>query len=362
MRLVPVESIRENEKLAKDIYDHNGKLLLKTELEITEPVKQKIKSLNIFSVYIVDEYSENLIKEVIEPELRQRVIKTVKDQFIKFNSIDEYNNDGKLKDNKEKFQSVLYVANQLVDEILSKHDVMLNLVDIKNMSDYIFQHSVNVAVISLIMGLKLNLHKFDLLDLCVGALLHDVGMIFVSKDIINKKDELSKREYDIVKKHPKVGYDYLNKNFQLPITSIFVTLQHHERIGGQGYPYGKVLDEISEFSKIVAIADEYDALTSDRPFRRAISPNEALEYIMGNGGIKFDYKLVKLFSSIVVPYPIGTEVKLTSDEIGIVNKVNFKLPLRPEVKIIKSKDKNRINKTVKLEKSIDIVISGVYYN
>lgn len=361
MRLVPVNSIIKNAKLAKDIYDDDGKLLLKAGVELNEPVINKIKKLNIFSVYIIDEYSENIIKEVIEPELRQKVIKIVKDQFVKFNVDDLYNKNSVHKDDNERFQSILYVANQLLDEILSKKEVMLNLVDIKSMNNYIFQHSINVAVISLIMGLKLNFHKFDLMDLCVGALLHDIGMIFVPKDIVNKKDELSSREYNVVKEHPKIGYEYLNESFEISITSILVVLQHHERTGGQGYPYGKNIDEISKFSKIVAIADEYDALTSDRPFRRAISPNEALEYIMGNGGIRFDYNLVKVFSSIVVPYPVGTEVKLTNDEIGIVSKVNFKLPLRPEIKIINSEDKKRINKIVKLEKSIDIVIREIYY-
>lgn len=334
MRLVPIQCVKENFKLARDIYDNDGKLLLKSGTTLKNSVIKKVKNLNIFSMYVIDEYSENIIEELIGPEIRQKAIKAIKDNYgmLVEGSSKESNNITDIKE--EEFQSIVYTARQLVEEILSRKDVMLNVVDIKNLSNYVYQHSVNVAIISLIIGIKLDLHKFDLLDLCVGALLHDFGMVFVPREILKKEDNLNNDEYEIVKKHARMGYEYLSESFEIPLSSILVSLQHHEKIGGQGYPNGVPGDNISKFAKIVAIADTYDALTSDRPYRKAMSPNEALEYIMANGGIQFDYKLVKLFSNVVVPYPKGTMVKLTNNEVGIVSKLDHNVPLRDRKSVV----------------------------
>lgn len=361
MRLVPIQCVKENDKLAKDIYDNDGKLLLKSGMILRDSVIKKIKSLNIYSVYIIDQYSDNIIEEIIAPAIRQKAIKAIKEQYSGLGNSDDTNRKFDYKNSEEEYQSILYIANQLIGEILSKKDVMLNLVDIKSLSNYLFEHSINVAIISLIMGIKLNLHKFDLLDLCVGAILHDFGMVFVPKRILDKEENLTEEEYKVVTNHTKIGYKYLTESCEIALSSILIALQHHERIGGQGYPEAENGSSISKFAKIVAIADTYDALTSDRPYRVAKSPNEALEYIMGNGGILFDYKLVQLFSKIVVPYPKGTIVKLTNDEIGIVEKVSLNTPLRPQLKILYSKNESRINKVIILEKEIDIVIKGLHY-
>jgi HD-GYP domain-containing protein (c-di-GMP phosphodiesterase class II) len=361
MRLVPIQCVKENFKLARDIYDNNGKMLLKSGTILKDAVIKKIENLNIFSLYVIDEYSENIIEEVIGPEIRRKTIGTIKDVYGSLIENSDTSLNYSSNSAEDEFQSILYIAKELVDEILSRKEIMLNLVDIKSISNYMYQHSVNVAIISLIMGIKLNLHKFDLLDLGVGALLHDFGTVFIPEEILNKKDKLNEQEYEIVKKHTTIGYDFLGKSFQIPLSSTLVSLQHHERIGGQGYPEGKDGDNISKFAKIVAIADTYDALTSDRPYRKAMSPNEALEYIMANGGIEFDYNLVKVFLKTVIPYPEGTIVRLTNGEIAIVKKVNLNTPLRPELKILESKDKERINKNINLEKNIDIVIRAIHY-
>lgn len=359
MRLVPIQCVKENFKLAKDIYDNDGKILLKAGTKLKNPVIKKIKNLNIFSLYVIDENSENIIEEIIKPEIRQRVIKTIKDIYGVSAQGYELNYMSKKKE--DEFESIAYIAKELIEEVFSRKEIMLNIVDIKNLNNYMYQHSVNVAVISLVIGIKLDLHKYDLLDLCVGALLHDFGMAFIPNEIITKDDKLAKDEYEVVKKHAKLGYDFLSESFEIPLSSLLVVLQHHEKIGGQGYPQGKDGSKISKFAKIVAIADVYDALTSDRHYRSALSPNEALEYIMANGGIEFDYNLVKVFSKSVIPYPQGTIIRLTNNEVGVVKAVNKNMPLRPEIEILESKDEDRIGRIIDLEKNIDIVVKGIYY-
>ncbi|AJA46203.1 HD-GYP hydrolase domain containing protein [Clostridium pasteurianum DSM 525 = ATCC 6013] len=360
MRLIPIQCVKENTRLAKSIYDNDGKVLLKKGSTLTGKIIKKIKELNIYSIYIFDEYSNKIIEEIIKPEIRQKAIMAIKKSFMNINPCDTHKKINYV-DKENEFNSILYIAKELIEEVLSKKDVMINLVDIKSKNNYIFQHSVNVAIISLIIGIKLNLHKFDLMDLCIGALLHDIGMIFVPVEILNKESELTKQEYDIVKQHTKKGYDFLRECFDISVTSIMVVLQHHEKIGGQGYPEGKSGDEISKFGKIVAIADTYDALTAHRPYRKAMSPNEALEYLMASGGIQFDYKYVQVFSQIVVPYPEGTLVNLTNGEKAIIEKISHNFPLRPKVKIIYSNDKKRINKIIELEKQLNIVIKDISY-
>lgn len=359
MRLVPIQCVKENYKLAKSIYDNDGKILLKKGAILKAVTIEKIKDIDIYSVYIFDEYSDKTIEEVIKPEIRQKAIMVIKKNFT---NIDSYNESQQLDyGDKEKFNSIAYIVQELIEDILSKGHIMINLVDIKSKSNYIFQHSINVSIISLIIGIKLNFHKFDLIDLCIGAMLHDIGMIFVPNNIVNKQSDLTYEEYEIVKQHTKKGYEYLRESFEIPITSILVSLQHHERTGGQGYPDGRAGDKISKFAKIVAIADTYDALTADRPFRKSMSPNEALEYLMASGGIQFDYKYIQAFSKIIVPYAEGTLVNLTNGEIGVVENINMKFPLRPNVKIVRSKNSKRIGKIIELEKELDIVIKNINY-
>lgn len=360
MRLVPLQCVKENSKLARDIYDGLGRTLLREGTVLTESILKRIKALKIFTICITDEYSDEIIDEVIKPEVRQKAINIVKEKFYSLEkSVSGYNIS--YNESEKEYESIAYMAKQLIEEILQNRDVVIDLVDIKSFDNYVFQHCINVAVISLVIGIKLNLHKFDLIDLCIGAMLHDIGKIFIPAEILNKKGKLTKEEFEIVKEHTTKGYSYLRESNSISITSMLVALQHHEKVCGQGYPYGKSGEGISKFAKIVAIADVYDALTSDRPYRQALSPNEALEYIMANGEIQFEFKFVQVFSKIVVPYYIGTLVRLSSGDIAVVRKINFDVPLRPQVEVVRSSNKKNIGNLIDLVREIGIVIEGVQY-
>lgn len=360
MRLVPIQCVKENSYLGRDLYDDNGKILLREGAVLTASILKKIESLQIYTIYITDEYSKDVFESVIKPEIRQKAIKIVRQ---KFNSLEKgiKGHDISYNESEKEFEAIACTAKELIEEILLNKDIILCLVDIKSFSNYTFQHSVNVAVISLLIGMKISLHKFDLIDLCVGAMLHDIGKVFIPKEILEKSSELTKEEFHILKQHTTKGYEYLRESNNIAITSTLVALQHHEKISGQGFPEERSGEKISKFAKIVAIADVYDTLTSEQYYRRAISPNEAFEYIMANGGIKFDYEFVQVFLKIVVPYAVGTLVKLSTGEIGLVSKINKDMPLRPEVKIIHSNKDNNINKYVNLVDNIGIVIKGVQY-
>ncbi|MBU3190133.1 HD-GYP domain-containing protein [Clostridium bowmanii] len=370
MRLVPIEFAKPGNYLAKTIFDNDGRILLREGVVLTEIFLIRIKRLRICSIYISDEYSEIIIEDVIKPELRQNAIKAIKETFYSFEKYNLYSNNINFnekkfaKENHAYFESIGSIARDIIDEIISKKNVMISLVDIKSMDNYTYQHSVNVAVISLVLGVQLQLNQNDLYTLCMGALIHDIGKVLIPIDIVLKPGPLTNEEFEIIKEHTTKGYDYLKGCLDISAPSRIVALQHHEKMNGCGYPENIKNKSINRFARIVAIADVYDALTSDRPYRKAMNPNDAVEYILSHGDTQFDYEMVKAFSKAVVPYPPGTLVRLSTGDIGVVTGIFPNFALRPQVKIIKkgtTVNTQEIGETVSLIKQLDIVIENIEF-
>lgn len=367
MRLVPIECIRENSLLGKNIYTSDGRCLLKAGVVLTDVLLKRIKELQIFSLYIIDEYSSYEIEDIIKPELRQKSIAVIKETFSDISRISSAQNFEKrnitqyTKHEKRYFKSINKIAEELLDNVLSNENVLLSLVDIKSMDNYTYSHCVNVSVISIVLGISLNLSKKHLTYLCIGALIHDIGKSFIPNEILQKPCNLTSEEFEIIKNHPQRGYDFSANFFNLSSHIKLIILQHHERFDGLGYPNRIGGDEISYLARIVTIADVYDALTSDRPYKRAMCPSDALEYLMCNSGTLFDYNMINVFCKIVIPFPQGTIVSLSNGDIGIVEETIPNFPLRPIVKIIKSDRKNEIGSKVNLIDTLSVVISKVQY-
>lgn len=366
MRLVPIECVRDECFLAKTIFDNNGRILLRDGVKLNSNLLKRVKQLGIFSIYITDEYSQKEIEDVIKPEIRQKSVKIIKDTFSNMQKYTSTVDSSKvsinaLKEKESYFASIKDVAEELLEDILSRKNIMINLVDIKSMDNYTYQHCVNVSVLALVIGTQLQLRRSELLDLCIGSLLHDIGKVLIPNEILNKNKALNCEEFEVIKTHSLKGYDYLKGSFEISPQSRIIVLQHHEKVDGSGYPERRTGDKITTLSKIVAIADVYDALTSDRPYRRAMSPNEAIEYLFASGGAHFDYKIIKTFSSAIVPYPEGTLVELSSGDIGVVEEIYPNYPLRPKIKIIKSSNESKVNVFIDLIKELDIVIKGLVY-
>jgi HD-GYP domain-containing protein (c-di-GMP phosphodiesterase class II) len=367
MRLVPIQYVKEGSFLAKTIYDDRGMVLLREGVKLTENYIKRVKLLGMFCMYINDQYSEKEVEDIIKPELRQKAIKTIKETFYSFekfnlNAGKNSTQDKKLIVEKQNyFQSIRELGKEITEELLGRKNVLINIVDIKSMDSYTYQHSVNVAVLSLVLGIQLELDKKKLYDLCLGALVHDIGKALIPIEILQKSGKLTEEENDIVKKHTEMGYDFLKGSVDVSASSRIIALEHHEREDGKGYPEKRKANEINELAKIVAVADVYDALTSDRPYRKAMSPNDAVEYIMANGQTQFDYEVVKAFSKSIVPYPEGTIVKLSNGEIAVVEEVYPNFTLRPKVKIINKKNEKGENLYRDLRNELEIVINGPQY-
>ena len=331
MRYIPTFCLQEGMLLGKSIYSKNGALLLKEGLIIKEQYISKVIELGIQGVYIEDHISKDIeIENVINDELRLETVRKIKDLYIE------------VEQGSDNIESSISTMNMLVedivDELMNSKHVIVNMIDIKLFDDYTFFHSVNVAILSIIMGIALDLNKEELKNLGMGALLHDIGKVFIHKDCLNKQGKLTDDEFEQMKKHPVEGYRHIRANFNIPLHASLGVLQHHEKYDGTGYPHQKAGTDISLFGRIIAIADVYDAITSERPYRKGILPSKAMEYIMGGSGYHFDFELISIFISKVAAYPVGTCVKLSNGMIGIVVENYSDASTRPKIRLIGKKN------------------------
>ena len=368
MRLVPIECVRDKSVAAKTIYDNNGNILVNKGVSLTSQVIRKLRELDIWSVYIEDKYSLSEIRDIIKPELRQKSITFIKEAFVNIekmvmnSSKDKYEDSLTKKNNIEYFKSLKNVAEEIVENIYSNEHILLSLVDIKSFDNYMYQHSINVAVISVSLGIALRLKKEELIALAEGALLHDIGKIYIPKDIYQKHDKLTAEERKLYNSHPIKGYEYVKKEFRVDDNVLKIIMQHHERVDGNGFPNKLKGHEISKFAKIISIANCYDYLTSDTVQTRAIPASDALEFIMAHINTLFDYEIVLMFSKILIAYPTGTIVKLSNGDIAVVESTPENYPLRPQVRIIKSNSQEKIGSKISLLDELSIVISNVEYD
>ncbi|GKX31070.1 HD family phosphohydrolase [Vallitalea longa] len=338
MRFVPVNGLMEGMYVGKSLYDKNSQLLLSKGSIIQKSYIDKIYEMGYQGLYVEDYISADIeVKDVISDELRRNTVRTVKNVFI------ETHDNKKTKKNSNNIDQTKCMITNIVDEILENKDTLVNLIDLKMFDDYTFYHCVNVAVLSIVLGTSVGLNKNNLYNLGLGAILHDIGKMFIDSSILNKKGKLTDEEYKFIQKHSEYGYNYLKETYEIPLSSYIGVLQHHERYDGTGYPLNRCKEDISLFGRIICIADVYDALTSTRPYREALLPSEAIEYIMANGGVMFDINLTKKFVKKVAPFPIGTCVELSNRYKGIVVENYEEACLRPKIKIIVDDNSKKVD-------------------
>ncbi|MBI9013064.1 MAG: HD-GYP domain-containing protein [Clostridiales bacterium] len=342
MRRIPLDHLQEGMKLGRTIYTEDGSILMREGTELNKDVGKKLRKYGYESIYVTDALSSESFDDMISSKLRVMSVKEVKNVFQSFdtyqrriNSISSTNLNVNKKIAYEASGKMSKLATDIVSDLMNKKHNEINMVDIKNSKGYLYQHSVNVAVLSIVFGMKLGLTQKKLQALAVGSLLHDIGFNFIDYDQIKGHAEDDIEIFDLVKDHPEKGYEYLKDNVDISAHVKQIVLQHHEWCNGEGYPYGLKSNEIAELSKIVAICDVYDNLTSDHLYRAAYEPQEAQEHMMVESVKRLDADLVKQFIKITIPYPVGTVVSLTNGELGVVEDVNLDYPLRPKVKVVK---------------------------
>jgi HD-GYP domain-containing protein (c-di-GMP phosphodiesterase class II) len=220
---------------------------------------------------------------------------------------------------------------KVIEELSAHSNLLIYLSDIRHKSDYLYAHCVDVGVFAVAIGMAMSLSRDEIYILGVGGLLHDYGKISIPHEIIEKDGPLAPDEFEQVKKHTLLGYNILLAETKVDCRIALMALQHHERPDGRGYPWGIANDKIHPLARIVAVADVYDALITDRVYRSRIPAHEALAIINAGAGTQFDSQVVAAVNKIVVPYYIGSAVKLDNGTAGAVLRINSQEPSRPVV-------------------------------
>jgi HD-GYP domain-containing protein (c-di-GMP phosphodiesterase class II) len=245
--------------------------------------------------------------------------------------------------------NVRRVVGTMIDSIFRNADALSSLTRLKGYDEYTFVHSVNVCVLCLTLGRRLEYSRFDLQTLGIGALLHDTGKIKVPPAILNKAGRLDEQEMEEMKRHPLYSVEVLESAGGVPEESKGVALQHHERWNGGGYLQGLRGDRIDRFGHVAALCDVYDAMTSDRCYAKGMPPHEAIRKIHASSGKDFHPDIVQTFIRCMGIYPVGTVVQLDTREIGVVTAVNKEKILRPRLTLLFRDVRTRLPRPVSVD-------------
>ncbi len=333
MRRIRTENLKPEMVVARPIIDSDSRILLSTGMHLTPKYIERLCELGIASIFVKDGLldDEVLVNDVVSERTRTETVKVIKSSFINLEKSSNLN-----------VHAVKNVVNNILDELLNNDNILIHLTDIRSFDDYTFAHSVNVCILSVITAITLGYSEARLKDLGVGALLHDIGKTKIDKDILNKPGDLTPEEFKEIKRHTEYGYDILRGYMEISLLSAHIAYQHHERWDGHGYPRGLSALDIHQYARIVAVADVYDALLADRPYRPAYNVNQALNILTRMVGSYLDFDCVIALKSNVAVYPLGSFVQLTTGDICIVIDANKNNPTRLKLKIVLDKDKKPI--------------------
>ena len=336
MRLLTTQSLCPGVILGKTIYNERGTILVSEGATLTQAIINRLIDLNIRFVYIKDERTKDIAPvSSISDELRLEAVQTIETTFDQIHRNDKLKNSIVVEKAAVKFTQLI---RNIMGSLKSNDELLSLLADVFVYDNYIFSHSLNVALYSLAIGIELRLNGKQLELLGMGAMLHDVGKMLIPFEVLGKSGKLTDEEYEMVKKHPDYGFQLLKDIHTMSLHVAHCAYQHHERIDGSGYPRGIKGDEIHDLGKIIAVADVFDAVTSNRVYRSAMLPHEGLEILYAGSGTKFEVPIVEAFRRAVAIYPNGLSVVLNDGRKGVVAGQNVGIGDRPIIRILEEGD------------------------
>jgi putative nucleotidyltransferase with HDIG domain len=357
LRLVKTDTISQGTYLGKAIYNDKGKILLNEGVKLDQRLLKRLIGMGIHYIYIKDQKTKDIIiREPISAKMRNKAMNAIEQNFLELKNVQIQSNSVILEKVASNLKDLIH---DIIFEIKNNKDLLVLLADVYAYDHYIFTHSLSVTMYTLAIGMKLHLTEKELEILGLGAILHDVGKMKIPEQILLKPDRLSQEEYEEIKKHAEEGFQILRKIPSLSLVVAHCAYQHHERLDGSGYPRGIKDNEIHFFGKIIAVADVFDAVTSNRVYRQAMLPHEGLEILYSGSGTLFDQKIIEAFRQAVAVYPTGITVELNDGRKGIVSEQNEGLSDRPIIRILEEKGIEVSHPyELDLKKELDIMISG----
>jgi HD-GYP domain-containing protein (c-di-GMP phosphodiesterase class II) len=346
VRLISSRKIRDGVELARDIVagPPGTAPLLRRGVRLTTRHAELLPRSGVGSVWIEDDLGESIdVAEPLTPETRAKVHKATGDALSAAGAALRSGSGMPAAS----VDGLAGVASAMVTDLLDCPDAALALDDLSAFDDYTHRHSVQVTVLGLLIARRAwttdgwtdyrGRRRYDRLEdrmrkLGLGLLVHDVGKLAVPPEILNKPGRLTDAEMDVMRTHPEAGAELLRPADLSPL-AISVVRDHHERMDGSGYPAGLEGPQIQEFPRIAAVADVYDAVTSERVYKAAAPPHIGVRVIRDGAGDQFCPNVVRHFRAVVMPYPIGHEIELPDGRLGVVAAVDPEAPDRPTVRV-----------------------------
>lgn len=350
MRKMSISNLHSGMILGRTLFSINGHVLLSAGAELNQTYIKRLQALGFTSVPVKEHFCDGLIfKDPVSEKARIDGVVTLKDIFAeaqKYKRLDT--------------KAVKTLVNRLVDEIMQNRYLLFETPDIRTYDGYVYAHCINVCIMALRVGIYLNYNEFQLRDLGVGAILHDIGVVFVDQRVVEKAGPLVSAEMEQIQLHSINGFNLLREQNDINLLSAHVAFQHHERIDGSGYPRNMKSTEICEFARIVAIADAFDAMTNERKHRKGFSFKAAADNLRSEAGVRLDSELTELFLKNVATYPTGSLVSLNTGELGVVVSNSRNHISRPVVRILADSENRIVAPTttkevdLRLEKELQI--------
>lgn len=312
-------------ELQRPIYSSEGMIILNKGYTLTSQIISRLKAMGIGTVYIDDtNYEDVVIQELLEPSLKLKIIKTLKQEFENVKSKNSLNPD-----------TIKEIARDILENMSTSENSIISFDNFGDRKADIYYHSLNVTVLSILLGISCGYNFSQLYDLAIGALMHDIGRLFADDN-----------------SHPEKGLNFLRYYREFSVSSNICAYSHHENVDGTGYPRGIKSSQIYDYAKIVSICNEYDNLLHSE---EDLLPHEVLERISAGVGTKFDESFYKDFIKIIYCYPNGLTVKLNNNKTGVVILQNKSFPQRPIIKVIEGDSHTYINLMEELKLFIENV-------
>jgi HD-GYP domain-containing protein (c-di-GMP phosphodiesterase class II) len=347
MQKIMIGDVKTGDIIAKDIFNYDGVMLVPSGTSIKENAVKRLRESGIREVFVKPQdirdnasdelqlsfkesvYCESIdaftkLDDFIYQKTREQAQKYIKKTMFKVSTMNSLD-----------FRKISALVGEIIEQLLEQKDIVLTLSKLRSVDDYTYEHSVNVCILSLIIGIDLNLNKASLINLGIGSMLHDIGKVGVSEDILKKPSRLTNYEFDEIKRHTDFGYQIL-KSSNIPEESAIIALCHHEKYDGTGYNAKMKGKDINTLARITAIADVYDAMSNDRVYKRKKQPDLVYREIIRLGDSHFDAEYLSLFMRHLCMYPVGTGVVLNTNHTGVVIKQNKFLPESPVIRVFKN--------------------------
>ncbi len=349
---VSVDDLVSGMIVSQDVRDKGGRLLLRADRKITKSILKRIRKFKVPSVFIylrsynifpVGNRTGRVVVgsvpsgiEDVEAGIYKPVYPDKEGSFSVHNAF--FLQLGTLINNcaRETFRpdiDLREIKRTILRTVCSK-EILNLLINLRVKAQYLLNHSVEVALLSTLVGTHMGLNETRLKSLALASILHDVGMTQIGDDILFKATPLSIEESNLLREHAAKSVIVLSDIPGIDREVREIIYQHHERFNGTGYPKGLTENIINNSAKILSVCDVYSAISHDRCYRERISPHERIEFFFGSGNYFFSYEIVKILLSKVCIYYKGQWVRLNTGQVGIISGIDLNFPTRPHVKLI----------------------------